>query len=104
VQQFFSDGAIALHTRSLKYGKLEQVYSSSSATTVSRSIATRFYMPFGAESAQGQFVAVPPALIKRGKTAFNVLPCGVEVRFFFLSSSPLAVVFLIGSLLLTLSR
>jgi exosome complex component RRP4 len=51
VQQFFSDGAIALHTRSLKYGKLEQ----------------------------GQFVAVPPALIKRGKTAFNVLPCGVEV-------------------------
>ena len=51
VQQFFSDGAMAIHTRSARYGKLEN----------------------------GQFVAVPPALVRRGKSAFAALPCGVEV-------------------------
>ena len=51
VQQFFTDGAMAIHTRSARYGKLEG----------------------------GQFVAVPPALVRRGKSAFATLPCGVEV-------------------------
>lgn len=45
VQSFYADGAIALHTRSLKYGKL----------------------------ANGQIVEVPPALIKRQKQHFTIL-------------------------------
>lgn len=45
VQSFYHDGAIALHTRSLKYGKL----------------------------ANGQLVEVPPALIKRQKQHFTTL-------------------------------
>lgn len=51
VQQFFSDGSMALYTRSLKYGKLEG----------------------------GQFLVVPHALIKRSKSHFHHLPCGVTV-------------------------
>jgi exosome complex component RRP4 len=50
VQQFFQDGSIGLHTRH-KYGKLER----------------------------GVFVAVSPALIKRTKTHFHSLTCGVDV-------------------------
>jgi exosome complex component RRP4 len=50
VQQFFQDGSIGLHTRH-KYGKLER----------------------------GVFAAVSPALIKRTKTHFHTLPCGVDV-------------------------
>jgi len=42
---------MALHTRSLKYGKLEN----------------------------GQFIAVAPTLVKRAKTHFQTLPCGVHV-------------------------
>ncbi|OCH86614.1 exosome complex exonuclease rrp4 [Obba rivulosa] len=51
VQAFFADGAMSLHTRSLKYGKLRN----------------------------GQLVAVPPVLIKRLKSHFLTLPCGVDV-------------------------
>jgi len=51
VQAFFSDGSMAIHTRSLKYGKLFN----------------------------GTFLGVPPALIKRCKSHFHILPCGVEV-------------------------
>jgi len=51
VQQFYSDGSMSLHTRSLKYGKLEN----------------------------GQFVSAPSTLMKRCKTSFNVLDCGIEV-------------------------
>jgi exosome complex component RRP4 len=52
VQQFFtSDGAMALHTRSLKYGKLEG----------------------------GVFLSVSPALIKRAKNHFHSLSCGVDI-------------------------
>ncbi len=51
VQSFYADGAIALHTRSLKYGKLEN----------------------------GRFMVVPPVLIKRVKQHFAVLPCNVHV-------------------------
>jgi exosome complex component RRP4 len=50
VQQFFQDGSIGLHTRH-KYGKLER----------------------------GVFVAVSPALIKRTKSHFHTLACGVDV-------------------------
>ncbi|CAG8523324.1 15188_t:CDS:2 [Acaulospora colombiana] len=51
VQAFFSDGAMSLHTRSLRYGKLRN----------------------------GQFVTVPAILIKRLKSHFCALTCGVDV-------------------------
>ncbi|XP_064324703.1 exosome complex component RRP4 isoform X2 [Phalacrocorax carbo] len=51
VQSVFSDGAISLHTRSLKYGKL----------------------------GQGVLVQVSPSLVKRQKTHFHDLPCGASV-------------------------
>jgi len=51
VQAFFSDGAMSLHTRSLKYGKLRN----------------------------GQLVVVSPALIRRLKSHFISLPCGVDL-------------------------
>jgi len=51
VQAFFSDGAMSLHTRSLKYGKLRS----------------------------GQLVAVPAILVRRLKTHFISLPCGVDL-------------------------
>lgn len=51
VQQIYHDGALGLHTRSLKYGKL----------------------------AAGTFVDVPCKLVKRRKKHFHDLPCGVFV-------------------------
>jgi len=51
VQAFFADGAMSLHTRSLKYGKLRN----------------------------GQLVMVPPVLIRRLKSHFLSLPCGVDL-------------------------
>nr|CAG4651981.1 EOG090X09DD [Triops cancriformis] len=53
VQNFFGDGAISLHTRSLKYGKLSQ----------------------------GSVVKVSPSLIKRRKTHFHNMPFGATVIF-----------------------
>ncbi|KAG6808012.1 hypothetical protein H0H92_005693 [Tricholoma furcatifolium] len=51
VQAFFSDGAMSLHTRSLKYGKLRN----------------------------GQLVTVSPILVRRLKSHFISLPCGVDL-------------------------
>lgn len=51
IQNVFVDGSLSLHTRSLKYGKLSQ----------------------------GILVSVSPSLIKRRKTHFHNLPCGVSV-------------------------
>ncbi|KAI0719457.1 exosome complex exonuclease rrp4 [Fomitopsis betulina] len=51
VQAFFADGAMSLHTRSLRYGKLRN----------------------------GQLVTVSPALIRRLKSHFLSLPCGVDL-------------------------
>jgi exosome complex component RRP4 len=51
VQSVSSDGAVALHTRSLKYGKLEN----------------------------GQFVRVPTHLIKKVKQHSLTLECGVDI-------------------------
>ncbi|TRY66273.1 hypothetical protein DNTS_026230 [Danionella cerebrum] len=51
VQSIFSDGALSLHTRSLKYGKL----------------------------GQGVLVSVSPSLVKRQKTHFHNLTCGASV-------------------------
>ncbi|TRY74768.1 hypothetical protein TCAL_09194 [Tigriopus californicus] len=51
VQNVYHDGSLSLHTRSLKYGKLSQ----------------------------GTLIKVSPSLIKRRKTHFHKLPCGVSV-------------------------
>jgi exosome complex component RRP4 len=51
VQQIFHDGALGLHTRSLKYGQLTH----------------------------GTLVAVAAKLVKRSKAHFHSLPCGVAV-------------------------
>jgi len=51
VQAFFSDGVMSLHTRSLRYGKLRN----------------------------GQLVTVPPILVRRLKSHFVALPCGVDL-------------------------
>nr|CAG4649495.1 EOG090X09DD [Scapholeberis mucronata]SVE93735.1 EOG090X09DD [Scapholeberis mucronata] len=51
VQNIFNDGALSLHTRSMKYGKLSQ----------------------------GCLVKVSSSLIKRQKTHFHNLPCGASI-------------------------
>eukprot|EP00871_Galdieria_phlegrea_P004249 jgi/Galph1/4825/GphlegSOOS_G3494.1 len=51
VQELKQDGLIVLHTRSLKYGKLEN----------------------------GVFISVSPQLVKRSKKHFHHLPCGVDI-------------------------
>lgn len=51
VQELWSDGGVALHTRSLRYGKLRG----------------------------GQFVSVQAALVKRAKKHFHKLRCGVHI-------------------------
>ncbi|XP_077593852.1 exosome complex component RRP4 [Stigmatopora nigra] len=51
VRSVFPDGALSLHTRSLKYGKL----------------------------GQGVLVQLSPSLIKRQKTHFHNLPCGASI-------------------------
>ncbi|XP_053328808.1 exosome complex component RRP4 [Spea bombifrons] len=51
IQAVYSDGALSMHTRSLKYGKL----------------------------GQGVLVQVSPSLIKRRKTHFHNLPCGASI-------------------------
>lgn len=53
VQTFFADGAMSMHTRSLKYGKLSG----------------------------GQLVVVTAALVKRAKQHFHAFPFGVDVIF-----------------------
>jgi exosome complex component RRP4 len=53
VQTFFADGAMSLHTRSLKYGKLRT----------------------------GALVAVAPSLVRRAKQHFHSFPFGVAVIF-----------------------
>uniref|UniRef100_A0A1I8GFH4 Vacuolar protein sorting-associated protein 54 n=1 Tax=Macrostomum lignano TaxID=282301 RepID=A0A1I8GFH4_9PLAT len=51
VQSVQADGSLVLHTRNARYGRL----------------------------GQGTLVRVPPALIKRSKTHFHSLPCGVTL-------------------------
>lgn len=65
VQSILGDGAISLHTRSNKYGRLEN----------------------------GQLIVVPPTLIKRVKQHFLSLPCGIDVAlgnngYIWLSATP----------------
>jgi exosome complex component RRP4 len=68
VQAFFADGAMSLHTRSLKYGKVHRLASPSPAT---------IHPP--AQLRNGILVVVPPSLIVRLKSHFHTLPCGVDL-------------------------
>lgn len=80
VQSFYADGAIALHTRSLKYGKVSKPYLCYSTPVGATSTGTaKIYVPFNANTccpvqlANGQIVEVPPNLIKRQKQHFTTL-------------------------------
>ena len=69
VQAFFADGTMSLHTRSLTYGKvpdLRLLWPPLKTLTV---IQLR----------NGQLVCVPPVLIRRHKSHFVSLPCGVDL-------------------------
>lgn len=70
VQAFFADGAMSLHTRSLRYGKV------CSADSVDCTLSECFCI---AQLRNGQLVVVPPALIRRLKSHFTSLPCGVDL-------------------------
>ncbi len=80
VQAFFADGAMSLHTRSLKYGKvcvtLPPPYFSSFAD--SRTTST-YSLNIQLQLRNGQLVTVPPILIRRLKSHFYSLPCGVDL-------------------------
>lgn len=67
VQAFFADGAMSLHTRSLKYGKVRPVL-------YDRGRADPCF-----QLRNGMLVIVPPSLIVRLKSHFNSLPCGVDL-------------------------
>ena len=56
VQSVYHDGSLALHTRSLRYGKVGSPPSEG-----------------------GTLLTVPPALVRRSKTHFHTLPCGTSI-------------------------
>lgn len=68
VQAFFQDGAMSLHTRSLKYGKVG-TFGLLACCQLNRVSQLR----------NGQLVQVPPALVRRLKSHFISLPCGVDL-------------------------
>src|SRR5260221_12160279 len=68
VQAFMPDGQISLHTRSLRYGKVSTSLSPSPCLILSDS-----------QLRNGQVVTIPPILIRRLKSHFFALPCGVDI-------------------------
>lgn len=69
VQAFFSDGAMSLHTRSLKYGKVGLDHNDTVAGTLIIPQQLR----------NGQLVVVPSVLVRRLKSHFLTLPCNVDI-------------------------
>lgn len=69
VQAFFADGAMSLHTRSLRYGKV--------CLPLAMYFVPLLIMLF--QLRNGQLVIVPPILIRRLKSHFVSLPCGVDL-------------------------
>ena len=67
-QAFFADGAMSLHTRSLTYGKVP-VLCYLSMLKILIVVQLR----------NGQLICVPPILIRRLKSHFVSLPCGVDL-------------------------
>ena len=72
VQAFFSDGAMSLHTRSLRYGKVRRAPLSFCGGPPTLTLTAT-------QLRNGQLVVVPPALIRRLKSHFTALPCGVDL-------------------------
>src|SRR6267378_4504172 len=68
-QAFFADGTMSLHTRSLTYGKVPGSVFCSGDEVSDRCIQLR----------NGQLICVPPILIRRLKSHFVSLPCGVDL-------------------------
>lgn len=71
VQAFFSDGAMSLHTRSLRYGKVSD--------SISRSVRHKANLSKLPQLRNGQLVVVQPVLVRRLKSHFYSLPCGVDL-------------------------
>ena len=70
VQAFFSDGAMSLHTRSLKYGKVRICQNFR---------CPRFDRRTLLKLRNGQLVTIPPILVRRLKSHFISLPCNVDL-------------------------
>ena len=71
VQNIFNDGALSLHTRSMKYGKV-----TNKEMLFHTTIVILFYF---SQLSQGCLVKVSPSLIRRQKTHFHNLPCGASI-------------------------
>lgn len=69
VQQVFSDGSLSLHTRSLKYGKVDQ----------NKEVFFTFGCCLLLQLKKGCLVMVPPSLVKRCKNHFHNMLCGASV-------------------------
>ena len=94
VQSFFSDGSIALHTRSLKYGKvllrllssscqppLNHTYRHPPTHTHTHTHTLSLSLHDLLQLKLGVLVRVTPTLVRRSKQHFDTLPCGVDVIF-----------------------
>jgi exosome complex component RRP4 len=74
VQAFFADGAMSLHTRSLKYGKVQKLSHTDKNRKCTNSFCTL------AQLRNGLLAIVPPSLIARLKSHFYSLPSiGVDL-------------------------
>lgn len=76
VQSIYTDGALSLHTRSLKYGKLgKHGIEHQSHSIISNDLLSHNRIKTG----QGILVRVSPSLIERKKVHFHNLPCGASL-------------------------
>jgi len=82
VESFFQDGALSLHTRSMKYGKVAYDMSRPAdeipCTGAHRLSCIRRIVRVP-QLTNGTFLVVPPALVKRSASHFVTLPCKVDV-------------------------
>lgn len=78
VQAFFADGAMSLHTRSLKYGKVCRS-GLSYLTPFSLSVFLADTERMFPKLRNGQLVIIPAVLVLRLKSHFIALPCGVDL-------------------------
>ena len=84
VESFFQDGALSLHTRSMKYGKVRRGHAEAGRQQVPCAgahrrpthLADRAGVP---QLTNGTFLVVPPALVKRSSSHFVTLPYNVDV-------------------------
>mgnify|MGYP002717658528 FL=1 len=80
VQAFFGDGAMSLHTRSLRYGKVRSNSPTVCFFCGGRTEPRKFSCSHDAQLKNGLLVTVPPSLIVRAKSHFHTLPTiGVDL-------------------------